>query len=530
MKKRAFVAILAMTMLMGSLAGCNSGGGSSTSSSGSSTPASSEGSSSAEGGETAEAGDPNAEAVANRTETQTVVVSWFSFTGSPGGLDRIEAAMNELTIPALNLQVEMQVTDYAQRSQQLTLQISGGEQLDIVCTSGIGYNVGITNGYWLDLEEDNLLNTYGSGIIETMGMDDINACRSSGILYGLPQQKENAQGRYALAVGTEYLKSAEAYMDLIPDYESSFWDVDGLDDLVTIIKALHQAYPEKDAFCPSSTYTWTDIDVLGDSFGVLGDWGTGDVVSMFDDDSYLATVNAMYDMYQSGCINPNSLTDTTATATQVEAGSLCSYVTNYKPNSKVQETNLCGGRDMTIVVGGPDFTPSGFISGIWAICCNTADPVAAMQYMNFMYTSSEWNELFNWGEEGVDFNVVDGTAQFVENAEYNHAVQWLAPGQFLTYPEYGNSTDLWEQYEKFNDGAIVSDANGFIFNQTPVVNEYTAINNVYTQYQKSIEYGAVEPTAALEEMKAALDAAGYQKYLDEKQAQYTAWKEANGNA
>ena len=27
---------------------------------------------------------------------------------------------------------------------------------------------------------------------------------------------------------------------------------------------------------------------------------------------------------------------------------------------------------------------------------------------------------------------------------------------------------------------------------------------------------------------AALDAAGYQKYLDEKQAQYTAWKEANG--
>ncbi len=151
-----------------------------------------------------------------------------------------------------------------------------------------------------------------------------------------------------------------------------------------------------------------------------------------------------------------------------------------------------------------------------------------MQYMNFMYTSSEWNELFNWGEEGVDFNVVDGTAQFVENAEYNHAVQWLAPGQFLTYPEYGNSTDLWEQYEKFNDGAIVSDANGFIFNQTPVVNEYTAINNVYTQYQKSIEYGAVEPTAALEEMKTALDAAGYQKYLDEKQAQYTAWKEANG--
>ena len=64
----------------------------------------------------------------------------------------------------------------------------------------------------------------------------------------------------------------------------------------------------------------------------------------------------------------------------------------------------------------------------------------------------------------------------------------------------------------------------------PGRNEYTAINNVYQQYQKSIEYGAVDPASTLEEMKAALDSAGYQKYLDEKQAQYTAWKEANGNA
>ena len=116
----------------------------------------------------------------------------------------------------------------------------------------------------------------------------------------------------------------------------------------------------------------------------------------------------------------------------------------------------------------------------------------------------------------------------MENAEYNHAMQWLAPGQFQTYPEYGNSTNLWDQYSEFNAGALVSDASGFMFDQTPVLNEYTAINNVYTQYQKSIEYGAVDPTSTLEEMKTALEAAGYQKYLDEKQAQYTAWKESNG--
>ena len=527
MKKRALVAILAATMLMGSLAGCNSGSGSSTSASTSSNSAST----SESAGETDEAGDPNAEAIANRTETQTIVVNWFTWSGSPNGLDRIEEKMNELTIPELNLQVEMQVTDFASRSQQLTLQISGGEQLDIVATSGVGYNTGITNGYWYDLEEDNLLETYGSGIIDTMGMDDINACRSAaGVLYGLPQQKENAQGRFSMVILTEDLKNAEPYMDLVPDYESDCWKVDGLQDLITILKATHDGNPDKDTFCPGTGYTWTDIDTLGDYFGVLGDWGTGDIVSMFDDDSYLEMVNGMHELFEYGCISANEITDTTAAATRLQAGSLSAYITVYKPNSKIQETNLCGGNDITIVRGGPDFTQSGTISGTWAICTNTADPVATMQYLNYMYTSSEWNELFNWGEEGVDFNVVDDTAQFVENAEYNHAMQWLAPGQFQTYPEYGNPTNLWNLYEEFNSGATVSEANGFIFDQTPVINEYTAINNVYTQYQKSIEYGAVEPTAALEEMKSALEAAGYQKYLDEKQSQYTAWKEANGKA
>ena len=542
MKKRALVAILAMTMLMGSLAGCGSGGGSSTTSTegSSSTPTSTEssGEASAEGSEAADAGDAAAEAVANRTETQTVVVSWMNYTGAPNGMDRIVAAMDELTIPELNLKVDMQVTDAATRSQQLTLQISGGEQLDIVQALGISYGVGVTNGYWYDMESpdengNNLLTTYGSGIIDTLGQDTIDACRApDGTLYGVTQQKENAQGRFALSIGTQYLENAAGSLgDLTPDLESDVWRVDGIEDLATILKAVHDANPGIDTFAPGGLQAgWTSVDSMGDYFGVLGNWGTGDIVSYFEDESYLTMVNTMRDLFNYGCISANELTDTTSASTRVQAGSLMSYITNYKPGSKIQESTLCG-QDMTIVLGGPDFTVSNSIAGMpWCICANTADPVAAMQYMNFMYTSPEWNELFKWGQEGVDFEEVDGTARFLENAEYNHAVQWMAPGQFLAMPEYGNPTDLWDQYEIFNDEAIKSEAIGFMFDQTPVATEYTALTNVYTQYQKSIEYGAVDPTSSLEEMKAALDAAGYQKYLDEKQAQYTAWKDANGNA
>lgn len=538
MKKRIFAALLAAAMAA-SLASCgsndtaSSGSSSSTAASAGTSSAASSSEASADAGETA--ADPAAEAIAARTEPQTVVVNWPTYSGSLDGIDRIVEKMNELTIPALNLQVDMQITDFANRNQTITLAISGGEQLDIVSSIGVGYTNGITNDYWEDFEQEvdgyNLLETYGSGIIDTMGWDVLNACRSAdGVLYGVSQQKENAQGRFALAIGTEYLKNAADYMDLVPDLESDVWRVNGLEDLITILKATHDANPDLDTFAPGGLQQgWTDVDALGgDYFGVLANYGTGDVVDWFSDDSYLEMVHGMRELFEYGCINPAELTDTTAANSRVQAGSLMSYITNYKPGSKIQESTLCG-MDITIVLGGPDFTASNSIAAMpWCICSNTGDVVAAMQYLNFMYTSSEWNELFKWGEKGVDFEEIDGTAKFVENAEYNHALQWLAPGQFLAMPEYGNPTNLWDVYEEFNENAIVSEASGFSFDKSPVANEYTALTNVYDEYKKSIEYGMIDSETALAEMKSKLDAAGYQTYMNEKQSQLDAWRAANG--
>lgn len=536
MKKRIFAALLAAAMTVGFVS-CGNGGTTSSennsSTANSSTPASDSTASSEDNGEAA--GDLAAEAIAARTEPQTVVVNWPTYSGTLDGIDRIVEKMNALTIPALNLQVDMQITDFANRNQTITLAISGGEQLDILSSIVVGYTNGMSKDYWEDFEQEvdghNLLETYGSGIIDTMGWDVLNACRNAdGVLYGVSQQKENAQGRFALAIGTPYLENAVDSMDLVPDLESDVWRVNGLEDLVTILKAVHDANPGLDTFAPGGLQQgWTDVDALGgDYFGVLGDYGKGDVIDWFSDDSYLAMVNGMRELFEYGCINAAELTDTTAANARVQAGSLMSYITNYKPGSKIQESNLCG-MDITIVLGGPDFTASNSIASMpWCICSNTEDLVASMQYLNFMYTSSEWNELFKWGEKGVDFEEIDGTAKFVENAEYNHALQWLAPGQFLAMPEYGNPTNLWDVYEDFNSNAIVSEASGFSFDKNPVANEYTALSNVYTEYQKSIEYGMTEPEAALAEMKAKLEAAGYQAYMDEKQSQLDSWRANNG--
>ncbi len=70
----------------------------------------------------------------------------------------------------------------------------------------------------------------------------------------------------------------------------------------------------------------------------------------------------------------------------------------------------------------------------------------------------------------------------------------------------------------------VSKASGFSFDSTNVANEITAVQNVYNEYQTSVEYGFVDPETGIAEMNDKMMAAGLQKIIDEKAAQLAAWR------
>lgn len=533
MKKRIFAALAASLLAASALMSCGgNNSGSTPANNSSSTPANSaETSSSADPEKSNEevATDYAAQAIADRTETEHLVVSWFTWVGATEGVSRVAEKMNELTIPALNIEVEMNVTDYASRSQTMTLAFSGGEQIDLMYSSGLGLSNAAQNDYLVDLETkdengNSLIETYGQGIIEAMGWDVINTSRIDGILYGTPTQHDLAQGRNALAIRRQALKKAEEFMDLVPNYDTNIWRVDGQEDIVTIIKALHDAEPNVIAYHPGTTANtnWTTIDALGgDMFGVLDDYGQNtEVLNYFETQEYRDFIDMMVGLNQYGCISPDALTDTTSDQAAFEAGTINSYFTSGKPDIVPVDDS-----DVIVAQGGPDFTSSTQIGGFcWTMGYTTVDPVAAMQYLNFMYTSPEWNNLFMWGEEGVDYSLNDnGLVVKKEDSDFSHVMQWLCPAEFIAYVQEGNPADLWEQYRAFNEGAVVSKASGFTFNVAPVATQYTAVTNVYNQYQKAIEFGFSDSDTAIAEMNEAMKKAGLEEIIAEKQKQLDAW-------
>ena len=171
---------------------------------------------------------------------------------------------------------------------------------------------------------------------------------------------------------------------------------------------------------------------------------------------------------------------------------------------------------------------------VWCIGFTTVDEVASMQLLNELYTNPDLSRLIVWGREGEEWvETEDGHLTFPEgitseNSAYYHGAGYAMPNQFIAGVWEGNDLDMWEQMEEFNNNALTSKALGFTFDNSSVINEYTALVNVYNEYQKQLEYGFLNPDEGIPEMVERLKDAGLDKYIAEKQAQLDAWAEENG--
>lgn len=464
----------------------------------------------------------------NTGEVTHLVMSFMTWTGAPADTQKIQDAINAITVDRYGIEVELQISDSSSYKQNLTLALSSGEQLDIFSTILSNYPILAQQGYLLDLEENDLLNQYGKEIIDAVGQEYLDACRVNGVLYALPNNRDMAQGRGCAAIATEYLEGIGYPVDDTVEIQKIT-----LEELNSIYEQLHAKYPEKEVYRPValSMSQFSNVDLLGgNAFGVLLNYGKElKVENLFTSDYYKDYVARMYNYNQKGYISKDAATDTTAVTELVKAGTLMSYTTGGKPGIKQQESSLTG-RPMTIFQTMEDYVSSAAVAQFpWAINYNTEYPEASMTLLKAFYTDSDLANILSWGIEGEHYKVLDnGQITFADgldasNSGWNHNVSWEMPNQFITYVWEGNSPTLWQDIKDFNDKAIKSAANGFAFDPTNVATEITSVQNVYDEYQKSLEYGFVDPETGIQEMVSKMTDAGLDKIIAEKQVQLDAW-------
>ena len=461
----------------------------------------------------------------------------FTWTGEPAGMHRVQDAMNEILREKLGLEVELVMMDAASYRQDVRLMLtSGEEQVDWFSSTLLGYSGLVNDEYLLDLEENDLIQTYGQGILKTLKPEYLDACRFGGILYGLPPVKD-----YAYRAGCVMIDKASLdeigyeYNEVNQEVQSS-WD-----EVEHIFELLLEAFPDKYPYAIIGNQLGQHIfmdGIGGDMYGVLVEPDKSlEVVNAFESDQFREMCERMYRWNQKGFISKDALSDDTAASARIRSGQYLGYISQSKPGYKTQVMAECG-KEMILFICGDDCIKStGCNNTLHSLNQACEDPVAAMQYMDALYTDSELSNLIVWGVEGTDYVLTDdGHITFPEGvdgttAEYYHSMNWELPNSYIAHSWVGDPLDLGEKIMEFNDGARKSLALGFTFDNSDLLTEYTALQNVYDEYAKALLYGFVDPDDPEKGIAAfndALYAVGLQKYMDAKAEALAEWAEQNG--
>jgi len=547
MKKKLLAALLSVAMVSTMLTGCGA-------SASNDAPAAAEAEEAEEAEEVEEAEEEETDdadlseaeaAIAERKaqaeatgEYPKIVISFFDWTGAPAGIDRINSTLSEYTREKYGCDIELLIIDSAAYSDDIKLMLSSGEQVDLLSTCGPGYTTCINNDYLLDLEEDDLFDTYGSKIKDYVRQDYLDACRFGGTLYGVPPIKDYAIQTCAIIIGTEYLDgigydTTNAEKDDL-GFVKSNWD-----EITDIYTQLHEKYPDKTVFAiqDNNLTQGSSVDnIAGDYYGTLLDPANSlKVEDVYGSDIFKEWCERTYAWNQAGFISKDALTDDTGASARVKSGAYMSMMSCGKPGYITQITGECG-RDVTVFNCGESFMAAGSVASFpWVINQNTEDPVLAMQILEAMYTDSYVSNMLLWGMEGNEYQVLeDGTITFAEgidpnNSEYYPNVTWMMPNPYVAHVWTGDPLDIGVQMAAFNDNCDnKSKALGFTWDNSDYSAEFTAMKNAYEEFGKTVAYGFVEPEKGIADLEAALKAAGIDEYIAAKQEALDAWAAENG--
>ena len=280
-------------------------------------------------------------------------------------------------------------------------------------------------------------------------------------------------------------------------------------DLTDVYATVKEKYPDmvmmasNNSATPDTKYEMNDT--LTDGFGVLMDHGQDTtVVDYYETDEYKEFVETMYDWQQKGYLSKDAATTTESAENQVKAGAAFSYLAPNKPGYDTRAALLCG-TEMEIAPISEPWAGTAQISYLtYGISSSSADKDKTMQCLDYLYGNADILNLLNWGEEGVDYEVVDAENNIInypdgkdDSNTYHLAEGWQLFDQFKMHIWEGDSPDIWDETKALNESAIKSKAFGFTYDSTSVANELAALSNVKAKYAAALGSGTVDPEETL---------------------------------
>jgi putative aldouronate transport system substrate-binding protein len=462
---------------------------------------------------------------AQQGKNQSVELVWaFATWGTiPPDTPRVEAAINAYLEPKAGIRVKLLPIGIADWSQKINLMLaSPSEPLDIFYLGQALYQSTLSRGQLVPLND--YLASKGQDMVRTVGDLYLLACQKDGVQYAIPSLHDMASG-LGFLITKEY----------VDKYKLDVRSIKKIEDITPILATIKKNEP---SFYPMSMNTNFEVtrslnyDSLSDNFGVLMGDNPDKIVNLFESSQYRQRLELYRSWYQAGYISPDAAASNETAVSVMKAGKACAQFTANKPGIVI-ENELSTGRKLEFADITNAVLTTGGVQGVsWAVANNSKNPEKAVELLNLLFTDPVLSNLINYGVEGEHYvKKDDGTIGFPPgvtalNAKYNlGGMDWQLGNNYLAYPWEGKPADLAVQLKAFNDRAIVSPAYGFVFDNSKVLSQISALTAIADQYRRALETGSTD-LSLLDEFNAKLKAAGLADIIAEKQRQYDAWRAA----
>ncbi|MDO4332219.1 MAG: ABC transporter substrate-binding protein [Eubacteriales bacterium] len=441
--------------------------------------------------------------------------------GTTEAAKAVSEAISEKTRELYNIEVEI-MKGYT--VDQLNLMLTSGEKLDLfpLMTWEMSMSNLVSNGQLCSMTE--LLPEHASQTWESISEADWKCVTVNGEIYGVPMNKDKSSNS-GFAIRKNVVDQLGIDVDAIKT-------LDDVEEVLTQVRDNTDYYPLVSS--NGGLQGFLPCDDLGDGWGVLENIFDDDptVVNWFETDTWTDLVHRMYDWNQKGLIMPDATSNTDSSMTTIGAVG-CFTFGQLKPGVTRQASAEAGTELLTGELY-PAVSTTNQVASCYCIPASCEQPEKAMQILDLLYNDPEVANLFTNGIEGEHWvytdkenNVIDYPEGKDANSTGYTVFSWAVPNQMITPVREGDPLDLWDQLTEFNESAHNSIAKGFTWDNSAVLNEITACENVRTKYVNGLELGVLNPDETIPVFIEELKAAGIDTIIAEKQAQLDAWLAKN---
>lgn len=455
-----------------------------------------------------------------------IVYAYTTFNKVSEDLGTIEKAIDDITVPKINVKVKLKPLSISNYTQQVNLAIQSGEQLDVFHTLG-DLNQYITKNELAPL--DDLLNNYGKETKQIVGEDFLKTTQSNGKTYAIPAYKG-----YALAQNLVYRADIMKELGVSPD------SIKSINDLDALYAKVKEKYPNMVPVAPtnqgvSGVLTSLDnVDYLTDDLFkptavLVGD--STKVVDFYETDLFKSRIKMARDWFTKGYLQKDAATSSTLATELISSDRCFSYIAGYSGKETAAQISAQSGKPIAMVRLDQPYLSTTSVNAVsWGIAATSQKQEAAMKFLNLTYSDKAVVNLLIYGIEGQDYVKVDADHVKYPDGKDSNSVPYTAQlscgligNQFNQFSMQGQSTDDLKLMENENKNSAKSKVFGFTFDSTNVKTEYSSVLNVVNQYLPGLNCGSLDPDKELPNFIKALKDAGMDKIVAEKQKQLDAW-------